>query len=153
MLHIPRVLFLLLQSADHSVCELVLMGNSLADSSSGHNLSEAAVAGCAIVMGPYGPAGGHMAEELNSAAVAAAEEAAAAVRSTGGSVDMLAGCAEHQVKPTWQHDESMLSGARVGPVDMLELLCRSRKYHCESDGVVPVHMAGLSITFESRLSA
>lgn len=66
-----------------SVCELVLMGNSLVEGSPGHNLSEAAVAGCAIVLGPYGPASGHMGEELNSAAVAAAEEAAAAVRSTG----------------------------------------------------------------------
>lgn len=68
----------------YSVCEVALMGNSLVEGASGHNLAEAAVAGCAILVGPHGGAAAHMADELNSAALVAAEEAAAAVRSTGG---------------------------------------------------------------------
>jgi hypothetical protein len=65
------------------VSEIAFIGNSLLEGCSGHNLAEAAVAGCAVLVGPHAGAFTQMAEELNQAAVLAAEEAAAAVNSSG----------------------------------------------------------------------
>jgi len=48
-----------------SVCEIAFIGNSLLEGSGGHNLAEAAVAGCAVVVGEHGGAFSQMAEELN----------------------------------------------------------------------------------------
>lgn len=77
LVHSPRALPLF-----YAVSEIVFMGNSLLPQGSGHNLAEAAVAGCAVVVGAQAGSFTHMAEELNQAAVAAAEEAAAAVHRT-----------------------------------------------------------------------
>ena len=79
----------------YSVCKTVLVGGSLLVDPSVvdpagtppligcEGLASPAVAGCAVLVGPYGGAVSAMAEDLNIAAVAAAEEAAAAVRNTG----------------------------------------------------------------------
>ncbi len=72
-------------TALHSVCEVVLVGGSLLPSPAEDGSSSpapAAVAGCAILMGPYGGRQLTMASELNHAALVASEEAAAAVSST-----------------------------------------------------------------------
>ncbi|KAJ9507689.1 hypothetical protein QJQ45_019133, partial [Haematococcus lacustris] len=69
----------------YSVVEVVVMGGSLIPGRPPHNLTQAAVAGCALLLGPHaanGPAE-LMAEQLNAAAWVAAEEAAAAVQSAG----------------------------------------------------------------------
>jgi hypothetical protein len=50
----------------------------------GRSVAEAAVAGCAVLLGPHAGAKGAMALDLNTAAVVAAEEAAMAVRAAGG---------------------------------------------------------------------
>jgi hypothetical protein len=55
----------------------------LLEGSTGHNLAEAAVAGCAVLVGEHAGHFNQMADELNQAAVMAAEEAAAAVNSSG----------------------------------------------------------------------
>lgn len=67
----------------YSVSEIAFVGNSLLEGCGGHNLAEAAVAGCAVVVGEYAGHFSTMADELNQAAVMAAEEAAAAVNSSG----------------------------------------------------------------------
>ncbi|KAL6752619.1 hypothetical protein V8C86DRAFT_573342 [Haematococcus lacustris] len=84
-----------------SVVEVVVMGSSLAPGGPPHNLTQAAVAGCALLLGPHaanGPAE-LLAEQLNAAAWAAADEAAAAVRNTGkhasGEAEMAALCDRH----------------------------------------------------------
>eukprot|EP00873_Tetraselmis_striata_P002563 jgi/Tetstr1/422827/TSEL_013618.t1 len=51
-----------------SVSEVAFIGGSLFDGSRGHNLAEAAVAGCAVLVGPYAGHFSQMAEELNHAA-------------------------------------------------------------------------------------
>ncbi|KAG1655366.1 hypothetical protein FOA52_012093, partial [Chlamydomonas sp. UWO 241] len=75
----------------YSVCDTVLMANSMLDSCKGESLAAPAVAGCAVLVGPYTGANAGMAEELNAAAVAAAEEAAAAVRSAGTQLEDTGG--------------------------------------------------------------
>ena len=84
----------------YAACETVLVGGSLLEDlpplppqpsllggSGGfgacEHLASPAVAGCAVLIGAHGGVVSSMAEDLNSAAVAAAEEAAAAVRNTG----------------------------------------------------------------------
>ena len=66
-----------------AVVDVVLVGNSLLPGCTGHNLSEAAVAGCAVLTGQYLGHYGAMAQELNQASLMAAEETAAIVRHTG----------------------------------------------------------------------
>ncbi|KAL6757321.1 3-deoxy-D-manno-octulosonic-acid transferase-domain-containing protein [Haematococcus lacustris] len=77
----------------YSVVEVVVMGGSLIPGRPPHNLTQAAVAGCALLLGPHaanGPAE-LMAEQLNAAAWAAAEEAAAAVQSAGQAMEDYSG--------------------------------------------------------------
>jgi 3-deoxy-D-manno-octulosonic-acid transferase len=51
------------------VSEVAFVGSSLLEGCSGHNLAEAAVAGCAVLMGEHAGHFGTMADELNQAAV------------------------------------------------------------------------------------
>ena len=83
----PAVLPLL-----YSACETVLVGGTLLEPPSSasrpfvdscESLASPAVAGCTVLVGSHGGAISAMAEDLNLAAVAASEEAAAAVRNTG----------------------------------------------------------------------
>ena len=81
----------------YAACETVLVGGSLleeppqpsllggsgGDFGACEHLASPAVAGCAVLIGAHGGVVSSMAEDLNTAAVAAAEEAAAAVRNTG----------------------------------------------------------------------
>ena len=79
----------------YAACETVLVGGSLLEDAppqqspllgsfgACEHLASPAVAGCAVLIGAHGGVVSSMAEDLNSAAVAAAEEAAAAVRNTG----------------------------------------------------------------------
>lgn len=67
----------------YAVCDTVFMANSLAPGCTGESLAAPAVAGCAVLVGPHAGPSTIMVEDLNSAAVVAAEEAAAAVRSAG----------------------------------------------------------------------
>ncbi|KAK9824303.1 hypothetical protein WJX72_009288 [[Myrmecia] bisecta] len=62
----------------YAVSEIAFIGWSLEENGSGHNLAEAAISGCAVVVGAHAGHYNHMADELNHAAVAAAEEAQAA---------------------------------------------------------------------------
>lgn len=69
-----------------SLCEVALVGGSLVpsvDGATGPAAATVAVAGCAVLMGPYGGAQLALASELNHAAMVASEEAAAAVACTG----------------------------------------------------------------------
>jgi hypothetical protein len=54
-----------------SVSEVAFIGNSLLEGCSGHNLAEAAVAGCAVLIGEHAGHFSTMADELNQAAVSA----------------------------------------------------------------------------------
>lgn len=67
----------------YAVCDTVFMANSLAPGCTGESLAAPTVAGCAVMVGPHAGPSTIMVEDLNSAAVVAAEEAAAAVRSAG----------------------------------------------------------------------
>ncbi|WIA36478.1 hypothetical protein OEZ86_007778 [Tetradesmus obliquus] len=67
----------------YSVSEVAFVGNSLLEGCGGHNLAEAAVAGCAVLVGEHAGHFNTMADELNQAAIMAAEEASAAVNSSG----------------------------------------------------------------------
>lgn len=49
----------------YSVSEIAFIGNSLAEGGSGHNLAEAAVAGCAVMVGEHAGHFNQMADELN----------------------------------------------------------------------------------------
>lgn len=53
----------------NSVSEVAFIGNSLFEGSSGHNLAEAAVAGCAVLVGEHAGHFGQMADELNQVCV------------------------------------------------------------------------------------
>jgi hypothetical protein len=53
----------------YSVSEVAFIGNSLLEGCSGHNLAEAAVAGCAVLVGEHAGHFSTMADELNQAAV------------------------------------------------------------------------------------
>jgi hypothetical protein len=53
----------------YSVSEVVFVGNSLLEGCGGHNLAEAAVAGCAVLVGEHAGHFNTMADELNQAAV------------------------------------------------------------------------------------
>jgi len=52
-----------------SVSEVAFIGSSLLEGCSGHNLAEAAVAGCAVLVGEHAGHFNTMADELNQAAV------------------------------------------------------------------------------------
>jgi 3-deoxy-D-manno-octulosonic-acid transferase len=52
-----------------SVSEVAFIGSSLLEGCSGHNLAEAAVAGCAVLVGEHAGHFSTMADELNQAAV------------------------------------------------------------------------------------
>jgi 3-deoxy-D-manno-octulosonic-acid transferase len=52
-----------------SVAEVAFIGNSLLEGCGGHNLAEAAVAGCAVLIGEHAGHFNTMADELNQAAV------------------------------------------------------------------------------------
>jgi len=77
----------------YTACETVLVANNSLlglrqwDSGSVHSgcdlMAAPAVAGCAVLVGAQGGSVSAMADDLNGAAVAAAEEAAAAVRNAG----------------------------------------------------------------------
>ncbi|CAD7697115.1 unnamed protein product [Ostreobium quekettii] len=67
----------------YAISEIAFVGGSLMEGSSGHNLAEAAVAGCAVVVGMHAGHFNRMADELNQAALVAAEEAAAVVNNSG----------------------------------------------------------------------
>eukprot|EP00192_Tetraselmis_astigmatica_P006987 CAMPEP_0117658878 /NCGR_PEP_ID=MMETSP0804-20121206/6107_1 /TAXON_ID=1074897 /ORGANISM="Tetraselmis astigmatica, Strain CCMP880" /LENGTH=788 /DNA_ID=CAMNT_0005465445 /DNA_START=323 /DNA_END=2689 /DNA_ORIENTATION=- len=73
-----------------SVAELAFIGGSLFDGSRGHNLAEAAVAGCAILVGPHAGHFSQMAEELNYTAqdegLATMESLGPSSPSAGGSI-------------------------------------------------------------------
>jgi hypothetical protein len=56
----------------YSVSEVAFVGNSLLEGCGGHNLAEAAVAGCAVLVGEHAGHFNTMADELNQAAVSAA---------------------------------------------------------------------------------
>ena len=78
----------------YSACETVLVGGTLlepdpdsARPSNCESLASPAVAGCTVLVGSHGGAISAMAEDLNLAAVAASEEAAAAVRNTGETLE------------------------------------------------------------------
>ena len=68
----------------YAVCEVVFAGGSMFAASSptdcSSTIADAAVSGCAVLAGGQAD---RMAEQLNAAAIAAAEEAAAIVQSTG----------------------------------------------------------------------
>jgi 3-deoxy-D-manno-octulosonic-acid transferase len=51
------------------VSEVAFIGSSLLEGCSGHNLAEAAVAGCAVLVGEHAGHFSTMADELNQAAV------------------------------------------------------------------------------------
>jgi hypothetical protein len=53
----------------YSVSEVAFVGNSLLEGFGGHNLAEAAVAGCAVLVGEHAGHFNTMADELNQAAV------------------------------------------------------------------------------------
>lgn len=53
----------------YSVSEIAFAGNSLLEGCVGHNLAEAAVAGCAVLVGEHAGHFNTMADELNQAAV------------------------------------------------------------------------------------
>jgi hypothetical protein len=53
----------------YSVSEVAFVGNSLLEGCGGHNLAEAAVAGCAVLVGEHAGHFNTMADELNQAAV------------------------------------------------------------------------------------
>lgn len=53
----------------YSVAEVAFVGNSLLEGCGGHNLAEAAVAGCAVLVGEHAGHFNTMADELNQAAV------------------------------------------------------------------------------------
>eukprot|EP00775_Hariotina_reticulata_P009725 gene9724-9884_t len=53
----------------YSVAEIAFIGNSLLEGCGGHNLAEAAVAGCAVLVGEHAGHFNTMADELNQAAV------------------------------------------------------------------------------------
>lgn len=78
LVHDASILHLL-----YAVCDTVFMANSLAPGCTGESLAAPAVAGCAVLVGPHAGPSTIMVEDLNSAAVVAAEEAAAAVRNAG----------------------------------------------------------------------
>ncbi len=65
----------------YAVCETVLVGSSMLTACTGSSLAGPAIARCALLVGPHGGPG--LAEDLNAAALVAAEEALAVVRSTG----------------------------------------------------------------------
>ncbi|KXZ47329.1 hypothetical protein GPECTOR_36g54 [Gonium pectorale] len=68
----------------YSMSEIVLVGGSMVPSVDGAcSPAASAVAGCALLMGPYGGQYLTMAADLNHAAMVASEEAAAAVAQTG----------------------------------------------------------------------
>ncbi|GLC73470.1 hypothetical protein PLESTF_001381400 [Pleodorina starrii] len=71
----------------YSLSEIVLVGGSLLPSLEGAcSPAAAAVAGCALLMGPHGAEFLGMASDLNHAAVMASEEVAAAVAQTGAAM-------------------------------------------------------------------
>ncbi|GMH33462.1 hypothetical protein BSKO_01296 [Bryopsis sp. KO-2023] len=67
----------------YAVSEIAFVGGSLLEGQEGHNLAEPAVSGCAVIVGKHAGQFNRMADELNEAAILAAEEAAEAVNSSG----------------------------------------------------------------------